>query len=189
MGGGESLLDTCAAPGGKSVLLSEKFNKVVATELHPHRAELIKAYAERMHVDNIRVLVADASVYNEALGKYSKVLCDVPCSGYGTIKSNPDIKLNKSEEGIKSLSAVQYTILENCSKYVEEGGELIYSTCSLFDDENDGIICKFLENNSDFEIDYVTHKLDGVQKKYGFQFLPDVSYGVGFYVCKMKKIR
>ena len=189
VGEGRTLLDACAAPGGKSVYLTDRFESVTSMELHAHRAELISAYAKRMHADNIKVINADATVYNQALGQFSAVLCDVPCSGYGTVKSNPDIKLNRSEETIKGLNDTQYEILATCAKYVEKGGRLVYSTCSIFDDENDGIISRFLENNEDFEINYDTHKLDRVQKRYGVQFLPDISKGAGFYVSVMTKIK
>ena len=189
VGGGETLLDACAAPGGKSVYLADRFKSVTAMELHEHRAELINAYAKRMKVDNIKVINADATVYDKLLGKFSAVLCDVPCSGYGTVKSNPDIKLNKNNQGIKTLNDTQYAILSTCAKYVLKGGRLVYSTCSVFDDENDGIISKFLENNKDFKINYVTHNLNCVQKRYGAQFLPDISFGAGFYVSVMTKTK
>ena len=185
--GGKTLLDSCSAPGGKSVLLSTKFESVTANELHPHRAELIKAYISRMHVENVTVTVGDASVFNGDLGTFSTVLCDVPCSGYGTLKTNPDIKLNKTDEAIKQLNKAQLSILKNCSKYVEFGGLLVYSTCSFFDDENDVIISKFLETTEDFEPVYETSKLPSLRKKYGLQFLPNISFGAGFYVSLLKK--
>ena len=187
VGEGKTLLDACAAPGGKSVYLSRKFDKVTAMELHSHRVDLIRSYIQRMGVKNVCPINADAKVYDESLGVFSAVLCDVPCSGYGTLKSNPDIKLNKSKEGILKLNKEQYEIISNCSKYVEKDGFLVYSTCSIFDEENDVIISKFLENNKDFEINYVSHNLNGIAKKYGTQFLPDISFGAGFYVCKMHR--
>ena len=188
-GSGKTLFDACAAPGGKSVLLSERYDSIVANELHSHRAELIRSYVERMGVKNVTVLTGDASVYDDSLKTFSTVLCDVPCSGYGTVKSNPDIKLNREEDNLSSLSIAQLKIINNCSRYVEVGGKLVYSTCSIFDCENDVIISKFLEDNDNFECFYVTHKLPSVRKKYGSQFLPNISMGAGFYVSVLKKVR
>ncbi|MBP5177253.1 MAG: hypothetical protein ILP02_01575, partial [Clostridia bacterium] len=152
VGSGKTLLDACAAPGGKSVYLSDRFSSIVACDVHPHRVDLIKAYTERMGVKNVTAVVADSGEYEKGLGKFSAVLCDVPCSGYGTVKSNPDIKLRRSEKSLSDITSTQLNILSNCSRYVENEGVLVYSTCSVFDEENDEIISKFLENNDNFEI-------------------------------------
>ena len=186
-GSGASALDACAAPGGKTVLLADKFDRVTALELHAHRAALISSYVERMHKNNVTIVNEDASIFDESLGTFSTVLCDVPCSGYGTFKSNPDVKLNKSENVFSSLEQTQSSILSNCSRYVEKGGKLVYSTCSFFDCENDGIVSEFLDNNEDFEVIYETCELGCVQKKYGLQFLPNLSFGAGFYVSVMRR--
>lgn len=88
------LLDACAAPGGKSVLLSKKCGRVTAFELHAHRAELIRLYRERMGAKNVFERQHDSSVFcPEYEEKFDGVLCDVPCSGFGTVSENPDIKL------------------------------------------------------------------------------------------------
>lgn len=190
LSGGKSLLDACAAPGGKSVLLAERYENVTACELHEHRAELIKAYAERMGKKNIEVCVKDSTVFDPELKeKFDAVLCDAPCSGYGTIKQNPDIKLRKTDENLKELTAIQLKILLNVASYVKCGGELVYSTCSIFNEENDGIIEKFLAKKKNFEVEKINCPLDGLKKKYGLQFLPELSLGAGFYVCKLKRIK
>ena len=89
---GDYVLDLCAAPGGKTVNLADKFEKVTAFELHEHRAELIKEYAERMQKNNITTVCRDSSVYDESYAeKFDVVLCDVPCSGYGVVKDNPTL--------------------------------------------------------------------------------------------------
>ena len=116
-------------------------------------------------------------------------MCDAPCSGYGTIKQNPDIKLRKTDENLKELTAIQLKILLNVASYVKIGGELVYSTCSIFNEENDGIIEKFLTKKKNFEVEKINCPLDGLKKKYGLQFLPELSLGAGFYVCKLKRIK
>ena len=184
----KNFLDACAAPGGKSVVISKKCESVTACELHAHRVELIKSYAERMGVENVTPMQADSSVFNsEWENKFDGVLCDVPCSGLGTLSENPDIALK--EQNFASLNGVQSAILANCSRYVRAGGYLYYSTCSLLQEENDKIVEGFLKAYSQFETVEITSPLDFTKKKYGLQFLPDTAFGAGFYVCKMRKTK
>ncbi len=185
----ERLLDACAAPGGKSVLLSKKCKKVTAQELHGHRVELIKSYAERMGAENIAAVCADATVFNEAYsGCFDSVLCDAPCSGTGVINENPDIKLFRRESDIASLTELQLKILQNCAKYVKSGGYLYYSTCSVLPEENDSVVYNFLQSNDEFEIEWAVCPLEHRKTRFGLQFLPHISMGAGFYFCKMKKV-
>lgn len=181
------VLDACAAPGGKSVLLSERCIGVTSCEIHAHRLSLIQSYAKRMGATNVTPLLADSTFFNSDFqGKFDAVLCDVPCSGFGTLSDNPDIKLKNIEFG--QLNDLQYAILQNCSKYVKRGGELVYSTCTLFKEENDYIVEKFLKNHKDFLFERIDSPLNYLRTDYGLQFLPQLSYGVGFFVCKLRKI-
>ncbi len=185
----QEFLDSCSAPGGKSVLLSKKCKSIISTELHPHRVELIKSYAERMKVTNVTAINADSTILKEEfIERFDGVLCDVPCSGYGTITENPDIKLFRKEEDVSSLNKIQIQILENCSNYVKQGGYLYYSTCSIFREENDNVVWQFLDKHKNFEVQEISSKLNHKKTKFGLQFLPDLSLGVGFYVCKLKKV-
>ncbi len=187
--GGESLLDACAAPGGKSVNLADKFVSVTSCELHPHRVKLIEEYAERMKKTNIVAINADSSVFDEKFeNKYDAVLCDVPCSGYGVIKDNPDIKLRREEKDVENIYSTQRKILQNCSRYLKKGGVLYYSTCSVFKSENEKVCLDFLRENKDFEAVEINSKLGHEQMKVGVSFLPHLSYGAGFYFCKFKKV-
>ena len=182
------LLDACAAPGGKSVLLSKKCGRITSFELHAHRVELIRQYKERMGVKNVFEEQKDSSAFHpEYAGKFDAVLCDVPCSGFGTVSENPDIKLFRKEEDFRSLKETQGKILSACSKYVKEGGTVYYSTCSLFERENDGIVGGFLAENPDFSAAEIKCPLSNERKKFGLQFLPDAAFGAGFYVAKLKK--
>lgn len=186
--GGESLIDCCSAPGGKAVLLSEKFKSVTACEFHSHRVNLITQYKTRMGAENITELQADSTVFNpDFFEKFDAALCDVPCSGYGTVCENPDIKINRKEEDILSLTETQLKIIENCSKYVKKGGTLYYSTCSLFSRENDGTVGGFLKNHPEFSVEEIDSPLGHEKTKYGVQFLPDTAFGAGFYIAKLKK--
>lgn len=182
----DDVLDACAAPGGKSVLLSERVKSVTSCEIHAHRLELIKSYISRMGCDNVIPVLADSSIYNEEFkNRFDVVLCDVPCSGYGTLKNNPDIKLKNIN--FTELNDLQYAILKNCSRYVKAGGSLYYSTCTLFKEENDDIVKKFLLSDDDFAFSEINSPLLHIKTEYGLQFLPNISLGAGFYVCKLTK--
>lgn len=184
----ENLLDACSAPGGKSVLLAKKCNSVTSFELHGHRVELIAQYKRRMGVSNVTELQKDSSVFDSAYeGGFDAVLCDVPCSGFGTVSENPDVKIFRKQEDFVSLSKAQLNILKTCSRYVKEGGALYYSTCSVFRRENDDIVEAFLKENSQFAVQELNSPLAHEKKKCGLQFLPDNAYGAGFFVCKMIK--
>ena len=185
----DNLLDCCAAPGGKSVLLAEKCGQVTSFELHPHRVELIRQYKTRMGVENVTEMQKDSSVFDPAYKeKFDAVLCDAPCSGYGTISENPDIKLFRKKEDFTALAKAQKDILNTVCKYVKKGGYLYYSTCSLFACENDDTVAAFLKTHPDFTAEELTSPLSHDKKKFGLQFLPDTAYGAGFYVCKLKRV-
>ena len=187
--GGNELLDCCSAPGGKAVCLSSKYDSVTACDIHEHRVELINAYTTRMNKTNVTASVMDATVYSEDfLNRFDTVLCDAPCSGSGVMKDNPDIKLNRNEQSINELTALQLRILLNVSNYVKKGGELIYSTCSVLKEENDLIIKNFLSKTNGFAVQQINCSLDSLKTEYGLQFLPQISQGAGFYVCKIKKL-
>ena len=184
----ENLLDACAAPGGKSVLLSQKCRRVTAFELHAHRAELIKQYAARMGAENIDIVCRDSSVYDERYAeKFDAVLVDAPCSGFGVVSDNPDIKFFRKEEDLAAIEKAQLSILSACAKYVKRGGHLYYSTCSVLGEENDGTVARFLGVNPGFSPERTESPLAHRDTEYGMQFLPHLSMGAGFYVCKLKR--
>lgn len=186
--GGDSLLDTCSAPGGKAVLLSDKYNTVTACDIHEHRVELIRSYAKRMNKQNVTAITMDSSVFNPKFeNDFCAVLCDVPCSGTGVMKDNPDIKLNRTDSAVNEIVKTQLSILENSAKYLSSGGELIYSTCSILQEENDGVVSKFLSNNKEYEVVKVQSNLPCLETEFGLQFLPNVSLGAGFYLSKIKR--
>lgn len=188
VGGAERVLDACAAPGGKSVLLAKTSKVVVACDIHKHRVELIKSYARRMGAKNVHATIADSTQFNrEFEWNFDKVLCDCPCSGTGVINENPDIKLFRKEEQIKELCALQHDILNNCARYVKKGGSLYYSTCSILPEENDSTVYNFLAENPDFELVIPSSPLEHKVTAFGLQFLPHISMGVGFFIAELKK--
>ncbi len=174
---GDRVLDICAAPGGKSFTMAQEMQNegsLSAYDLHAHRANLIKKGAKRLGLSNIETGVADATVFNEKLGAFSKILCDVPCSGLGVIRHKPEIKyLAKAQAD--ALPAVQKEILNTACKYLQAGGTMVYSTCTLRKVENSDVVQAFLAEHKDFSI----------QKE---QTIFPSDYGSdGFYICVLKK--
>ena len=185
----ESLLDCCAAPGGKSVRLSHKCKRVLSWDVHAHRVELINDYKNRMNCENITAENRDAKIFDEQfLERFDAVLVDAPCSGLGVINDNPDIKLNREESDIKSLNKEQLSILKTVSSYVKKGGCLYYSTCSVLDSENIGIINAFMCGIKGFELCDISSRLPYEKKGNAVAFLPDISGGLGFFVAKFKRV-
>ncbi len=185
----ENLLDACAAPGGKSVLLAEKCGRVTACELHAHRVALIQSYCARMGAENVIAVEKDSTAFDPAWeGAFDGVLCDAPCSGLGTVAENPDLPLNKKEEDRAGLQETQLGILSNCARYVKKGGALYYSTCSLLPCENEGTVAAFLRGHKEFAAEPVSSPLEHEKTVHGVQFLPDKAFGAGFYIAKMRRV-
>lgn len=174
---GDNMLDMCAAPGGKSVYASELADiTVTACDIHEHRLELIKSYARRMGAKGIEVRLQDGTVFNdEFVGKFDKILCDVPCSGLGVAAKKPDIYLRSGMEKVHELCAVQYSILTNASKYLKERGRIVYSTCTTLREENYNIVGRFVKENHEWKI--VSHD----------NYLPDGKGTDGFFVAVLER--
>lgn len=150
---GETVVDTCSAPGGKSFSIAidmENEGKIYSFDLHANKVSLIRKGAERLGISIIEASECDArSPQEQLVGKADRVLCDAPCSGLGVISKKPEIKY-KSLEHIERLPDVQLEVLKGASKYVKEGGVLVYSTCTLNPAENEGVVRRFLESERDF---------------------------------------
>lgn len=182
-----SILDSCSAPGGKTVYMAEiaPNSNIVACDIHNNRLKLVKSYISRMGINNISVILNDATVDNKDFyNTYDYVLCDVPCSGMGLINKKPDIAINKTEKDIEKLNEIQYNIIINAGNYVKKGGILLYSTCSTMKSENQDIVNKFLAKNNDYKLDS-TSILDNQGHK---TFLPDNFGQDGFYIARLRRI-
>lgn len=175
---GQSVIDLCAAPGGKTFTICENMNntgKIVSCDLHEHRVELIADGAKRLGLDIISPKAMDATLYNEDYSEsFDRVLCDVPCSGSGVIGRKPDIKY-KDFSDIAELSGIQLRILENGFKYLKHGGKLVYSTCSILKQENEEVVNAFLKNNPNAKVSKM------------HTFLPQNDNTDGFFVCVIEK--
>ena len=187
----DRVLDICAAPGGKTFTMAELMNgsgEIYAFDLHEKRVKLIKSGAERLGLSNIRAMTGDASVYNEELPKFSRILCDVPCSGVGAIRRKPEIKY-KNPDDFAGLPEIQYNIAENALNYLERGGELVYSTCTLRKDENDRVIDRLLENHPELEPVNILEELGEPFGSYKANIFPKHFGSDGFFISKVRKAR
>lgn len=148
----ETVLDVCAAPGGKSFTLAELMGnngKLYSMDLHDMRVGLIEDGASRLGIRIITAMQNDASKFNAELPQADRVLCDVPCSGLGVIRRKPEIKF-KSPSDFDGLPEIQYQILETSARYVKPGGTLVYSTCTLSRAENDEVAKRFAAAHQEF---------------------------------------
>lgn len=160
---GETVIDLCAAPGGKTFTLAEIMNgdgTVYSSDIYEKRCDLISQGACRLGLNNVKVRTADASVYEPELPKADRVLCDVPCSGLGVIRRKPEIKYKRKDE-LTGLPEIQKSILMNARNYVKPGGRLVYSTCTLCRAENEEIAEWFAENDPEFRLVSMNTRIPG----------------------------
>lgn len=150
----DTVIDVCSAPGGKAFTCAEMMNnngKVIACDIYESRVNLIKQGAERLELSCITPLVNDALLFNESLPFADKIICDVPCSGFGIIRRKPEIRY-KNLDSIKELPGIQYRILDIASKYLKDKGKILYSTCTLNKRENEQVVEKFINNNQNYKV-------------------------------------
>ena len=172
---GEKVLDLCGAPGGKAIGAALAGALVETGDVSEAKVSMIQENIARLKLQNINAHIRDACVYDPSLeGAFDAVICDVPCSGIGIIGRKPDICMNLTPEGIRSLTELQKSILKNAVKYVKPGGRLIYSTCTINVQEN--------HENGRFPEAY------GFEPVFEKQWLPGVTGTTdGFYTKILKK--
>lgn len=192
---GWQVLDCCAAPGGKTCYLAEAMNgtgRVYSWDLHEHRVKLIAGAAQRLHLDNVRPRVQDARESVESqMDRMDCVLVDAPCSGMGDYISKPDIKYHVTEQGIASLHETQCAILDTVCKYVKPGGTLVYSTCTIFREENEQTVLSFLETHPEFELKgldkHLPEPFAGQVQNGMLTLYPHLSGTDGFFIARMER--
>jgi len=194
---GETILDACAAPGGKTTHIAEKLNntgKITALDLHKHKVKLIKENANRLHLENIETKVMDSRKVRDHFSNesFDRILVDAPCSGLGVLKRKPDIKYAKVEADVEKLSDIQLNILSACAPLLKKGGLLVYSTCTVDRTENSGVAKRFLQHHPEFEMDVslVDRMPKAIQpfiKQNEIEILPQDLKSDGFYIACFKK--
>jgi 16S rRNA (cytosine967-C5)-methyltransferase len=222
---GEKVLDVCAAPGGKTTYIAELVGdsgKVVSADISKKRLGLMKDNLARLDVKNVTIIEADVTEKDflergkttrdispekkeipiDYSGYFDRIFIDAPCSAFGTISKNPDVKYNKTMDDIVRLAEMSYRIIINCDKYLKAGGRLVFYTCTLSPVENQQVIEKFLK---EFNGKYVLIKpgalnilisnldlkedFSCLDRKEGscFEMMPYYCGGEGGFVCSLTK--
>jgi len=154
-GKGERVLDLCAGAGGKTThmaALMESEGEIAAADIQTGKLEALEATARRWGITTVKTAVVDAAsaAGTAGLGLFDRVLVDAPCSGLGTLRRNPEIRWHLTAQKLEEFPPLQKRILENAAACVKGGGVLLYSTCSVMPEENDGVVEAFLEGHPDF---------------------------------------
>lgn len=190
---GAKVLDLCSAPGGKAVFISELSpnGEVVACDVHPHRVKLIERYKSRMKAENVKPTISDATVFNKDWeGKFDFVLLDAPCSCFGTFLKHPDVFLSRDEKDLKDIALTQKNIAKNAVRYLKNDGAMIYSTCTMFDEEN-GEVVRTIIKNQDFKLEKIVFENKALNDKFAdnqgeISVMPKGEYD-GFYIAKIRR--
>lgn len=181
---GMTVLDACAAPGGKTTYIAELMKdkgEIYAFDVYEHKLKLIDEASKRLSINIVKTGIHDASKVNEELvGKCDRVLLDVPCSGLGIIRRRPDIKWNRKEG--EEFSSLQLKILKCQSICLKDGGILVYSTCSIDKRENEDVVNAFLNENKEFSL----MPFEGGEAGYKTWY-PDTDGTDGAFICRMRK--
>ena len=187
------ILDTCAAPGGKSLHIASKYfnSSLVSCDKYIHKLKLIEDNTAKLGISNIEIKEQDATISNSSFNdKFDIVICDVPCSGIGVIKNKPEIKYKITNSYVEEISKLQYQILDNSKKYVKNNGILMYSTCTIDKRENIENINKFLNENKDFKLENISLKNSIIKTSENgvLEILPDEYSCDGFFIAKLRKM-
>lgn len=176
---GETVMDVCAAPGGKTFAIAEKMRNrgnVMAWDIYKRKLAIVDKEAQRLGTSIVTTKTWDATrVDSSMIEKADRVLVDAPCSGLGVIRRKPEIKYKKKTREFDEFPKKQLAILSASSKYVKPGGILVYSTCTISPYENQQVIKEFLKKNKNFI------------KEEEMQLLPNVNNTDGFFICRMKR--
>ncbi len=176
---GDTVIDVCAAPGGKSLLLSELVGEsgtVEARDLSPHKVALIAENIARYGAKNITVLQWDATVLKgESVETADLVFADLPCSGLGVLRKKTDVKYRVTPQQTAELASLQRQILSVVEHYVKPNGTLLYSTCTINREENEDNVAWFLEQYEEFSLEFMR------------QMFPGETAGDGFFIAKLRK--
>ena len=185
---GQTVIDVCAAPGGKSfsaAMRMQNRGRILSFDLHPGKLRQIQQGAERLGITCIEAGQADGREPIPALtGAADAVLCDVPCSGLGIIRKKPDIRY-KDPKALEGLPAVQGAILSNAAGYVRPGGVLVYSTCTILPEENEQVVRNFLQLRPDFQMEPFSLPFGGTAGE--ITLWPHRHQTDGFYLCKLRR--
>ena len=187
------VLDICAAPGGKTAVLAEEMEnkgEIIAIDIHQHKKKLIEENMKKLGIDIVKATILDARNVNKQGRKFDKILVDVPCSGYGVIRKKPEILYTKNRENVEELVSLQLEILNSAADILKNGGELIYSTCTIISQENTENVEKFLNERKEFKVKAlnIPENVSGEYDKLGgFSINYKEEIMENFYIIKLVK--
>jgi len=187
------VLDICAAPGGKTAVLAEEMEnkgEIIAIDIHQHKKKLIEENMKKLGIDIVKATILDARNVNKQGRKFDKILVDVPCSGYGVIRKKPEILYTKNRENVEELVSLQLEILNSAADILKDGGELIYSTCTIISQENTENVEKFLNERKEFKVKAlnIPENVSGEYDKLGgFSINYKEEIMDNFYIIKLVK--
>lgn len=191
----ERILDLCSAPGGKSTHMAQLMGnkgEILSFDIHEHKLSLINENAKRLGISIIKTMLKDSRIYDEEYKEYGdRVLIDAPCSGLGLIRKKPEIRWSVQPEDIMELQRIQMEIIDNASNYVKKEGTLVYSTCTISQEENEEVIEHFLKKNENFKLESICRclpddiKVDDSCKKGYIKLFPNVHGTDGFFIAKL----
>lgn len=193
----DHILDSCAAPGGKTTHIAEMLSntgKVISLDLHEHKVKLIEGQVNRLGLSNVETRVMDArKVADYFEGEtFDKILVDAPCTGFGVIRRKPEIKYTKTEKDVQALANIQLEILRAVAPLVKPGGLIVYSTCTIDQEENKTVLEAFLREHRQFSKDTslserMPESLHPYVKDGELQILPHYVGSDGFYIAALRK--
>ncbi|HEY9599814.1 MAG TPA: methyltransferase domain-containing protein, partial [Cyanophyceae cyanobacterium] len=153
---GDTVIDACAAPGGKTTHIAELIGDegtIWACDRAASRLKKVQQNAQRLQFKSIQTCTGDSRDFPQFQNTSDRVVLDAPCSGLGTLHRRPDIRWRVTPETVQELSVLQAELLEQAATWVKPGGVLVYATCTLHPQENEGIIQPFLERHSNWQIE------------------------------------
>lgn len=185
---GMRVLDACAAPGGKSFAAAIQMKdqgEIISCDIHKNKLKRIADGAERMGFRSITTMEMDAKAPDFDAVSFDVVLADVPCSGLGVIRKKPEIRY-KNPQTLAALPEIQRDILNGLAPLVKPGGVLLYSTCTVLQEENEDVVRSFLDSHSDYSLEEIS--LPWLTKPEGMHtFWPHIDGTDGFFVAKLRK--
>ncbi|RUL55854.1 16S rRNA (cytosine(967)-C(5))-methyltransferase RsmB [Lysinibacillus antri] len=192
---GWRILDMCAAPGGKTTHIAEKMGNegsILATDIHPHKLDLIDENSARLGLNIIETAPVDGRKAAQVLPaeSFDAILVDAPCSGLGVMRRKPDIKYTKREEDFESLHKIQLELLDNAVQVLKPGGRLVYSTCTIDREENEGTVKAFLASHPEMELADIENLPTALLNKGQggmLQVFPQDFGSDGFFVAAFRK--
>lgn len=187
----ETIVDLCAAPGGKTFTCAELMNnrgKVYSYDLYDGKVDVLRKGAMRLGLDIITAGENDAAKPNPNIPLANKVICDVPCSGLGVIRRKPEIKY-KPMKSLEGIPQIQTNIINNAANYVKPGGTQIYSTCTVSREENENVVERFLAEHNDFVPIVVPVPIKGISDGYMRTMLPSDTGGDGFFTATLRRVK